>query len=240
MSDEETPSTDPAASEPSAADAQATHDEKAPADAQAPANAQAETDAPSEHDAHGATQAEAEHHDSRAAEPEPDEDLPARGADPRPFIVLTAILDANARVAPITLSHADAWERAQKALEGKDVAGMEVVELSVPPRAFAALREKMARSPDTVAVYDVFPLAAHLGRTTRKVAGQFLAAEILWALEEQGILAGIPLNIRLDVPRSWRDRSPKAVHEKLVEAGALDLTEAAIDDFRAIKTSWDQ
>jgi hypothetical protein len=170
----------------------------------------------------------------------PAEHLPARGEDPRPFIVLTAIHDANARVAAITLSHADAWERAQKAIGGKEIAGLDLVELSVPPRAFTALREKLQRSADTVAVYDLFPLAAHLGRTTRKVAGQFLAAEILWALEEQGILAGIPLNIRLDVPRSWGDRSPKAVHEKLMEGGALDLTEGAIDDFRAIKGNWDQ
>lgn len=175
----------------------------------------------------------------RHAPEEPHEDLPARGADPRPFIVLTAIHDANARVAAITLSHADAWERARKAVGGKEIAGMDIVELSVPPRAFTALREKMQLSAETVAVYDLFPLAAHLGRTTRKVAGQFLAAEILWALEEQGILAGIPLNIRLDVPRSWGDRSPKAVHEKLMEGGALDLTEAAIDDFRAIKGTWD-
>jgi hypothetical protein len=176
---------------------------------------------------------------ARAAE-EPDEDLPARGADPRPFIVLTAIHDANARIAAITLSHADAWERAQKAIGDRSIAGVDLVELSVPPRAFTALREKLQRAPDTVAVYDLFPLAAHLGRTTRKVAGQFLAAEILWALEEQGILSGIPLNIRLEVPRSWGDRSPKAVHEKLMEGGALDLTEAAIEDFRSIKSRWDE
>jgi len=41
------------------------------------------------------------------------------------------------------------------------------------------------------------------------------------------------------VPRAWGDRSPKAVHEKLMESGALDLTEQAIDDFKQIKTSWD-
>lgn len=175
-----------------------------------------------------------------AAAPEsPPEVLPARGEDPRPFIVLTAIHDANARAAAITLSHADAWERVTKALAGKEIAGVDIVELSVPPRAFTALREHIQRSPETVAVYDLFPLAAHLDRATRKVAGQFLGAEVLWALEEQGILSGIPLNLRLDVPRSWGDRSPKAVHEKLVEAGALDLTEKAIEDFRAIKAAWD-
>jgi hypothetical protein len=83
---------------------------------------------------------------ARAAE-EPDEDLPARGADPRPFIVLTAIHDANARIAAITLSHADAWERAQKAIGDRSIAGVDLVELSVPPRAFTALREKLQRAP---------------------------------------------------------------------------------------------
>lgn len=235
MSDHETPSTETATPDAPATEiaSQASDDVQAHAEAQAHGDAQAHADAPSaeEHErAHGA----------RAPEPEPEETLPARGEDPRPFIVLTAIHDSNARVAAITLSHADAWERAQKALAGKDIAGVDIVELPVPPRAFAALREHIQRSPETVAVYDLFPLAAHLGRSTRKVAGQFLAAEILWALEEQGILSGIPLNLRLDVPRSWGDRSPKAVHEKLVEAGALDLTEAAIEDFRAIKAVWDQ
>ena len=36
--------------------------------------------------------------------------------DPRPFIVLTAIHDTNARAAAVTLSHADAWERAHASL----------------------------------------------------------------------------------------------------------------------------
>jgi len=214
---ESTPATDEAAPPPAVESHAADAHERAP-----------------EHESSAGGRAAEEPHE------EPAEQLPARGEDPRPFIVLTAIHDANARVAAITLSHADAWERAQKAIGGKAIAGLDLVELSVPPRAFTALREKLQRSADTVAVYDLFPLAAHLGRTTRKVAGQFLAAEILWALEEQGILAGIPLNIRLDVPRSWGDRSPKAVHEKLMEGGALDLTEGAIEDFRAIKGSWDQ
>lgn len=199
-----------------------------------------------------ATQAEAAqseenapaHHETTVHEMLPhthkDEVLPSRGEDPRPYIVVTAILDSNARVANITLSHADAWERAQKAMAGKEIAGIDIVELPVPPRAFTALREHTQRSPETVAVYDLFPLAAHLDRATRKVAGQFLGAEVLWALEEQGTLSGIPLNLRLDVPRTWGDRSPKAVHEKLMEAGALDLTERAIDDFKAIKGHWDQ
>ena len=166
--------------------------------------------------------------------------------DPRPFIVLTAIHDTNARAAAVTLSHADAWERAQKALAGKDVAGLDLVELPMPPKAFFALKQTApaagsdaAKAHEVAAFYDLFPLASHLDPATRKVAGQFLAAEVLWTLEEQGVLEGVPLNLRLDVPRDW-DRAPKAVHEKLVEAGALDLTDGAIDTFREIKTAWSQ
>lgn len=158
--------------------------------------------------------------------------------DPRPFIVVTAIFDQTARPAALTLSHGDALERAYKATSGRKVAGLDIVELPIPPKAFAALRETAGRDADTVAVYDVFPLAAHLDVETRRIAGQFLAAEILWALEEQGHLKGVPLNLRLDFPSGW-DKAPKAVHEKLVEAGALDLAEDAIEDFKAIKTSWD-
>ncbi|GAB4209465.1 MAG: hypothetical protein OHK0013_28900 [Sandaracinaceae bacterium] len=235
MSDHETPS-------PETASPETASPEAASAEAPSAENAVSATEVALSGDpsAHEAGEHERSSVGGRAPEPEPEERLPARGEDPRPFIVLTAIHDSNARVAAITLSHADAWERATKALAGKDVAGMDIVELPIPPRAFAALREHIQRSPETIAVYDLFPLAAHLNRAQRKVAGQFLAAEILWALEEQGILSNIPLNIRLDVPRSWGDRSPKAVHEKLVEAGALDLTDAAIDDFRAIKSAWDQ
>jgi hypothetical protein len=160
--------------------------------------------------------------------------------DTRPFIVLTALVDSNARAAAVTMSHGDAYERAQEATKDRAIAGLDIVEIQVQPRAFLALREHAQKSGDAVAVYDLFPLAAHLDAATRRVAGQFLAAEILWALEEQGTLAGVPLNLRLDVPRAWGDRSPKAVHEKLMESGALDLTEQAIDDFKAIKGSWDQ
>lgn len=160
--------------------------------------------------------------------------------DPRPFIVLTALVDSNARAAAVTMSHGDAYEKALVATKGMEVAGLDIVEIQVQPRAFLALRDHAQKSGESVAVYDLFPLASHLDQPTRRVAGQFLAAEILWALEEQGTLAGVPLNLRLDVPRSWGDRSPKAVHEKLLESGALDLTEKAIDDFKTIKSAWDQ
>lgn len=154
------------------------------------------------------------------------------------FIVVTAIFDQTARPAALTLAHGDALERASKATAGRSIAGLDIVELPIPPKAFAALRDHAGRGDDTVAVYDVFPLAPHLDAATRRIAGQFLAAEILWALEEHGMLKGVPLALKLDVPAGW-DRAPKAVHEKLVQAGALDLGERAIDDFKAIKSAWD-
>lgn len=158
--------------------------------------------------------------------------------DERPFIVLTAILDGSARPAAVTISHGDAMERAIHATAGQQIAGMDIVELPIPPPAFSALREHAARSADAVAVYDLFPLAAKLPAEVRSVAGQFLAAEVLWAMEEQGLLKGVPLNLKLELPDGW-DRAPKAVHERLVAAGALDLSSQAIETFKHIKSSWD-
>lgn len=156
----------------------------------------------------------------------------------RPFIVVTAILDGSARPAAVTVSHGDALERAMHATAGRVIAGMDIVELPIPPPAFAALREHASRPRDAVAVYDLFPLADTLSAEVRTVAGQFLAAEVLWALEEQGLLKGVPLNLKLDLPEGW-DRAPKAVHEKLVAAGALDLSPVAIDTFKQVKARWD-
>jgi hypothetical protein len=155
-----------------------------------------------------------------------------------PFIVVTAILDGSARPAAVTFSHGDAMERAIDATAGQDIAGMDIVELPIPPPAFTALREHAAKPADAVAVYDVFPLAAALSPEVRTVAAQFLAAEALWALEEQGALKGVPLNLKLDLPDAW-DRAPKAVHERLVAAGALDLSPQAIETFKNVKGRWD-
>ncbi|MGE0785274.1 MAG: hypothetical protein AB7S26_06285 [Sandaracinaceae bacterium] len=159
-------------------------------------------------------------------------------ADRRPFIVVTAILDGSARPAAITVSHADAMERAFRSTSPEDIAGLDVVELPIPPPAFAALRDTAGKASDAVAVYDLFPLNATLAPEVRAIAGQFLAAEILWALEEQGHLKGVPLNLKLDVPPGW-DRDPRAIHEKLVAAGALNLGADAIESFKRIKSTWD-
>ena len=159
--------------------------------------------------------------------------------DPRPFLVVTALLDSGARPAAVTRSHGDAMERAYVSAGSEPMAGLDLVELPISPAAFGALRKALSLDDGVVGLYDVFPLAAHLDGPVRTVAGQFLAAEAVWGLEEQGQLGGVPLNVRLDLPKGW-DRDPKAVHEKLVEAGALDLTAEGIEAFKRIKGAWDQ
>ena len=156
-----------------------------------------------------------------------------------PFLVLTVLLDGAARAAAITRSHGDALERAMKACAGEAIAGLEIVELPIAPKAFDALRQHLNLGKDVVGLYDVFPLASHLDAELRTVAGQFLAAEALWTLEEQGMLGGVPLNVKLDLPPGW-DSNPKVVHGRLVEAGALNLSHEGVETFKRVKASWDQ
>jgi hypothetical protein len=158
--------------------------------------------------------------------------------DPRPFLVVTAIVDQAARPAAVTCSHGDALQRAQRAVGERAVAGLDVVELPIAHPTFTALRDHFGRPKDTVAVYDLFPLAAHLDPAHRRTAAQFLAADVLWALDAQGQLGGIPLNVRLEVPSGW-DRELKAVHERLMAVGALDLSPEAIETFKAVKAAWE-
>ncbi len=160
-------------------------------------------------------------------------------ADSPPFLVLTVLLDASARPAAITRSHGDARERAMKASAGHAIAGMDLVELPIARPAFEALKKHLRIANDAVGLYDIFPLASHLDGAVRKVAGQFLAAEALWTLEEQGQLGGVPLNVQLDLPRGW-DKDPQAVHARLVSAGALELSPRGIETFKSVKASWDQ
>jgi hypothetical protein len=155
-----------------------------------------------------------------------------------PYLVVTALLDSGARPAHLTRSHGDAMERAYIASSGRAIAGLDLVELQVSAPAFDAMRKALGLAPATVGLYDIFPLASHLDPAVRKVAGQFLAAEAVWTLEEQGLLGGVPLNVRLDLPRGW-EKDPKAVHAKLVEAGALELHADAIETFKLVKQAWD-
>jgi hypothetical protein len=154
-----------------------------------------------------------------------------------PFLVLTAICDASARPAAVTLGHGDAMERALNASTSHGTVGLDLVELPIAPAAFAALRKHLGFPESTVTVYDLFPLSAKLAERYRKIAGQFLAAEALWTLEEQGLLSGVPFTVNFDLPRGW-DKDPKKLHARLVEERALDLGEHAVQVFKDIKTAW--
>lgn len=129
-------------------------------------------------------------------------------------------------------------ERAYNAASGHAIGGLDLVELSLAPPAFAALRKHLQVGGEVVTVYDLFPLSGSLSPAVLKVAGQFLAAEALWTLEEQGMLSGVPFSIKFDAPRDW-DLAPEKLHERLVAAGALELSPEAIETFKAIKTAWD-
>jgi hypothetical protein len=144
-----------------------------------------------------------------------------------PFLILTAICDASARPAAITVGHGDAMERAYVAADGLDTVGIDLVE-----RRFLQL------PAEQVTAYDLFPLSGRLAPQYRGIAGQFLAAEALWALEEQGMLSGVPFSVQFDVPRGW-DKDPKKIHERLVAENALDLDADAIETFKRIKTAWE-
>ncbi len=172
-------------------------------------------------------------------EPTPEPERSKEPASPYPYLVVTVLVDAGARPAVVTCSHGDAMERAIAASEGRKLAGLDLVELPISPAPFGALRKALSLGDDVVGLYDLFPLASHLGEQVRKVAGQFLAAEAVWTLEEQGLLGGVPLNVRLDMPKGW-SRDPKAVHEQLVKAGALELTSEGIETFKVVKTAWDR
>jgi len=155
----------------------------------------------------------------------------------RPFLVLTAICDASARPAAVTLGHGDAMERALIAAAGQDTEGIDLVELPIAPAAFAALRKHLGYGDTTVTVYDLFPLSAKLQERYRNIAGQFLAAEALWTLEEQGLLSGVPFTVNFELPHGW-DKDPKKLHARLVEEHALELGERAVQIFKEIKNAW--
>lgn len=159
--------------------------------------------------------------------------------DHRPYLVITVLLDSSARPAATSRSHGDAYERSLLASQGHDIAGLELVELPIAAPVFKALRQPLAIPPEDVGLYDVFPLASHLKPEYRKIAGQFLAAEALWTMEEQGLLGGVPVNVKLDVPKGWKT-DPKAIHERLVSEGALELSESGIETYKAIKAAWDE
>lgn len=125
-----------------------------------------------------------------------------------------------------------------KATAGREIAGIEIAELTIAPKAFAALRRSLALPEDTVALYDIFPLSAALSPDLRTIAGQFLAAEALWALEEGGMLSGVPPQEKLDLPAGW-SKDPHSIRQRLVDAGASALSPQAAGTYNAVKQVWD-
>lgn len=158
--------------------------------------------------------------------------------DSRPFIVLTAVMDADARSASITRCHGEAYERVLRATAGQAISGLELIELPISRHAHAALRKHLKLGPDTAGVYDVFPLVAKLSPAVRTAAAQFLAAESLWNLDAQGVFGKGGPGVRLKLPDGW-SKEPQSVHAKLVESGALELSDSAIETFKAVKAAFD-
>lgn len=130
-------------------------------------------------------------------------------------------------------------ERAIAAIGDRSIAGFDLVELALSPQVFAALRKYLKLGDEQVAMYDLFPLSAALKEELRSVAGQFLAAEALWTLDEQGLLGGVPVHVSLNLPKGW-DKDPKKVHSRLIEEGALELSHEGIETFKLVKRAWDQ
>ena len=91
--------------------------------------------------------------------------------DPRPYLVITVLLDSSARPAEVSRSHGNAYERSLQATEGQEIAGLELVELPIAAPVFKALRQPLAVPGDEVGLYDVFPLASHLKPEYRKLPG---------------------------------------------------------------------
>lgn len=156
-----------------------------------------------------------------------------------PFIVLTAVLDAEARPASITRAHGEAFERLLQATNTHPIAGVDLVELPIDHAAHTVMRKHLGLSDEHAGVYDVFPLSPTLSPPVRKAAAQFLAAEMLWNLDAQNVFGKQALSVKLDLPRDW-DKDPKAVHQKLIEAGALELSPEAVETYKAIKAAWSE
>ena len=81
-------------------------------------------------------------------------------------------------------------------------------------------------------------MASHLKPEFRKIAGQFLAAEALWTMDEQGLLGGVPVNVKLEVPKGWKT-DPKDIHQHLSRRRRARPHRSGIETYKAIKTAWD-
>lgn len=153
-------------------------------------------------------------------------------------LLLSAVHDASARPASLTRTHGDAMERLYRALGDTKASRIEIIELAIPHRTFALLREHLGIDPETVALYDIFPVSSRLDPSLYKLTGQFLAAEAIWTLEGQGQLGTAVLDVRVEVPEGW-DRTPQELQKRLLQAGALEIEPQAIEAFKRVKASWD-
>ncbi len=165
-----------------------------------------------------------------------DEGNQAVSADP--YLLLTAIHNGSARLAALTRSHADAMERALGAVGSFSISGLDLIELPLPPQAFDALRLCFNEAAHTVGLYDLFALPPTTAPKVRLVAGQFLAAEMLWKLESSGMLKGAPLTITFTLPKKW-DRDPMKIRQRLIDEGALEISDSAAATYKQIKAAWD-
>lgn len=153
-------------------------------------------------------------------------------------LLLSAVHDASARPASLTRTHGDAMERLYRALGSIKASRVELIELPIPHRTFTLLRSHLGIDPDTVAIYDIFPVSSRLDPSLYKLTGQFLAAEAIWTLEGQGQLGSAVLDVRVEVPEGW-DRTPQELQKRLLQAGALEIDPNAIEAFKTLKAAWD-
>ncbi|QQR88639.1 MAG: hypothetical protein IPJ88_10325 [Myxococcales bacterium] len=156
-----------------------------------------------------------------------------------PVILLTAIHHATAKAAELTQQHAKAYERATMALDGQHTGGIDLVELPIAPSAFEAMRKSMRLDDDTVALYDIFAISSKSKSSLRSIAGQYLAAQILWSLEAQGLLSGVPVSVKFDLPHGWEQDKDK-IKSRLEKHGAFALDEKEAGTFKTIKANWDR
>src|SRR5262249_47411516 len=137
-------------------------------------------------------------------------------ASAAPFIVITAVLDADARPAAVTRAHGEAYDRAIRATKGQTISGLDLVELPIDKAAHAALRKHLGVAEGQAGIYDVFPLSPALQADVRKAAAQFLAAESVWSADANGAFGSTAVAPKLDLPAGW-DKDPQAIHQKLIE-----------------------
>ena len=164
-------------------------------------------------------------------------ETPSAESDRSFWILLTAVMSAPARPAAVTRSHADALEQLYNLLQDAPHAGIELVELTIAPQSFNALRTFLQKPAHQVAIYDVFAIPASVSPQVRKISAQYLAADSLLQLEAQGVLGGTPLSLHLNIPKDWDVGLPK-IKERLAAQGALALQDSPNAPIHRLREEW--